>query len=120
MKVAITAQGGSMDSMVDPRFGRARFFVVCDTETDSFEVVDNQQNLQAMQGAGIQAAQNVVSTGAQVVMTGNCGPKAFMTLQAAGIKIVIGAEGKVSEMLEKFKKGECQYAQNPNVEGHWV
>jgi len=120
MKVAITAQDGSMDSMVDLRFGRARFFVVCDAETDSFEVVDNQQNLNAMQGAGIQAAQNVARAGAEVVITGNCGPKAFMTLKSAGIKIVINAEGKVSEVLERFKKGEYQYAIDANVEGHWV
>ena len=120
MKVAITAQVGSMDSMVDPRFGRARFFVVCDTETDGFEVVDNQQNLNAAQGAGIQAAQNVAKTGAEVVITGNCGPKAFATLQAAGIKVVIGAEGKVSEIFEKFKSGECQYVEDANAEGHWA
>ncbi len=120
MKVAISAQDGSMDSLVDPRFGRAKFFVVCDTETDGFEVVDNQQNLQAMQGAGIQAAQNVAKAGVEVVITGNCGPKAFMTLQSAGIKIIIGAEGKVSEVFAKFKRGECQYVEDANVEGHWM
>ncbi len=120
MKIAISAQGNSMDSMVDSRFGRARFFVVRDTETDGFEVVDNQQNLQAMQGAGIQAAQNVVNSGAEVVITGNCGPKAFTTLQSAGIKIVIRAEGKVSDVFAKFKRGECQYAEDANVEGHWM
>ncbi len=120
MKVAISAQVGSIDSMVDPRFGRARFFVVCDTEIDGFEVIDNYQNLQAMQGAGIQAAQNVARAGAEVVITGNCGPKAFRTLQSAGIKIVVGVEGKVSEVLEKFKRNECQYAQDSNVEGHWA
>ena len=120
MKVAITAQVGSMDSMVDPRFGRARFFVVCDTEADGFEVVDNQQNLNAAQGAGIQAAQNVARAGAEVVITGNCGPKAFSTLQAAGIKVVVGTEGKVSESFEKFRRGECQYVEDANVEGHWM
>ena len=60
MKVVVTAQGSNLDSPVDPRFGRARYFLLVDTDTGEFTTHDNVQNLNAAQGAGIQAAQTVV------------------------------------------------------------
>lgn len=119
MKIAITSTGRTLDAEVDGRFGRAKFFLIVDTETESTKVVDNEQNLSAAQGAGIQAAETVVNEGAEVLITGHCGPNAFRTLQAADVKIIIGAQGTVSQMLEKFKKGELEIAQGADVPGHW-
>jgi predicted Fe-Mo cluster-binding NifX family protein len=119
MKIAITATDKTPDAEVDPRFGRARFFAIFDTDSDSIEYVDNKINLEAQSGAGVQAASNVVGTGAAVVITGNCGPKAFKTLSEGNVKIAIGATGSISEVIEKFKKGEFKYAESANVEGHW-
>ena len=79
MKIAITSQGKELESPVDPRFGRAKFFIVADTEQEGFTVADNGQNLNAAQGAGIQAGRNVVDLGVQAVITGHVGPKAFAT-----------------------------------------
>ncbi len=120
MKVAITSQGTELSSQVDPRFGRAKYFIVVETDSGDFEAVDNAQNLNAPQGAGIQAAQNVSAKSAEVVVTGHVGPNAFRTLSAAGIKIVTGAEGTVAEALENFKAGQLQEAKDADVEGHWV
>ena len=120
MKIVITAQGTEMSDQVDPRFGRAKWFILFDTETSEHSALDNEQNLNAMQGAGIQAARNVQETGAEAVLTGNVGPKAFMTLQAAGLKIYTGAEGTVAEAIEKFKAGELTAAEDASVEGHWT
>jgi predicted Fe-Mo cluster-binding NifX family protein len=119
MKIVITAQGDSPDSEVDPRFGRARHFVVHDTETGAYSSVSNTQNLQAAQGAGIQAGRTVADTGAQVVLTGNCGPKAFRVLQESGIRVYVGVKGKVREAVEAFHRGELTEATSANVEGHW-
>ena len=120
MKVAITAQGTDLNSQVDPRFGRAKCFIVADTETGQFEARDNTQNLNAVQGAGIQAGKNVVDLGVQAVITGNVGPKAFDTLHAGGVKIYIGVVGTVAGALEKFKAGELQCVEKANVEGRWT
>lgn len=119
MKVAITAQGPNLDSPVDPRFGRARYFLLCDTETGQFTAHDNVQNLNAPQGAGIQAAQAVVEAGAEAVLTGNVGPKAFATLQAGNVVVHVGAAGTVRQALEAFRAGRVQPATKANVEGHW-
>ncbi|MBP7331369.1 MAG: NifB/NifX family molybdenum-iron cluster-binding protein [Firmicutes bacterium] len=120
MKVAITSMGQNMDSKVDPRFGRAKWFIVVDTVTNQHQVISNEQNLNAGQGAGIQAAENISRQGVKAVITGNCGPKAFKTLETAGIQIYCGADGTAAEALEKFKTGKIKQADNANVEGHWV
>lgn len=120
MKVLITSQGKDLSSPVDPRFGRAMCFLVVDTESGELKPVDNTQNLNAPQGAGIQAAENASRQGVDAVLTGHCGPKAFATLRAAGIKIYTGAEGTVAETLQMFKAGKLIEAGNADVEGHWM
>lgn len=120
MKIAVTAQGGDMKSPVDPRFGRARHFIVIDTETKEWTAFDNTQNLNAMQGAGIQASRNVADLGVKAVVTGNIGPKAFATLQSAGIDVFIGADGTVEQAFEKFETGALERAGGANVRGHWI
>lgn len=120
MKIAVTAQGTDLESQVDPRFGRAKYFAVIDTDSDDLEVVDNAQNLNAAQGAGIQAARNVAELGVEAVLTGHCGPNAFRTLTAAEIKVFTGALGTVKETIEKFKSGELAEATDADVKSHWA
>jgi len=120
VKVAVTSQGTDLDSQVDPRFGRAKSFLVVDTETHEFSVHDNAQNLNAVQGAGIQAGRTVVGLGVAAVITGHVGPKAFTTLQAGNVTVYPGVSGTVKEALEKFKAGQLQTADRADVEGHWA
>jgi predicted Fe-Mo cluster-binding NifX family protein len=119
MKIAITSTGQNLKAGLDGRFGRAKYFLIIDTETDEVRAVDNQQNLNAPQGAGIQAAKTVIDQGAEVLITGHCGPNAFKTLQTAGIKIIVGVEGEIRRVLESFNRGKLQYSTNPDVTGHW-
>jgi len=117
MKIAITAKNPDLDSEVDPRFGRCSYFLIVDTDTMNFENISNQSAM-ASGGAGIQAAQNVAKTGAKIVITGNMGPNAFQTLSAAGIQVFTGANGSIKEAIEKYKKGELNKAESPNVGSH--
>ncbi len=119
MKIIVTTSGETLESPVDPRFGRADRFILYDDETDAFEVVDNSTNRDLQQGAGIQAAGLVAELGAKCLITGHCGPKAFQTLEAAGIQIYVGAKGTVGEAIDRFKAGELESASGPNAEGHW-
>ncbi|WP_028319236.1 NifB/NifX family molybdenum-iron cluster-binding protein [Desulfobulbus elongatus] len=119
MKVAVTAKGALLDSEVDPRFGRAPYILIVDTDTMAVEAVDNSSNVNAFKGAGIQAAAMVSDKGAQVLMTGYCGPKAFATLAAGGVKVVSDVGGKVREAVAALKAGTVTYASAPNKEAHW-
>lgn len=120
MKIAVTAQEASLDAQVDPRFGRAKFFAVIDTESGESKFVDNSVNLNAAQGAGIQAGRNVAELEVECVITGHVGPKAFSVLQAAGIKIYTVSGNTVAEAVKSFKAGALKCADNANVEGHWA
>jgi predicted Fe-Mo cluster-binding NifX family protein len=119
MKIAVTARGVTLDDEVDPRFGRAPYILVVDTDSLEFEAVDNSENVNAFKGAGIQAATMISEKGAEVLLTGYCGPNAFKTVDAAGIKVVNDVSGTVREAVEKFKSGPVEYSTGANVEGHW-
>ena len=119
MKIAISAEGEALTSGIDQRFGRAKWFIVYDTESDQFESFKNTQAMNLPQGAGIQAARQVVDKNVEVVLTGHCGPKAFQTLSAAGVKVVVEVNGTVKEAVEKFKSGALKPTGAPDVEGHW-
>ena len=117
MKIIVTSDGESMDSSVDQRFGRARYFILYDTETEEWSAHDNKQNLEAAQGSGIQAGQKVVELGAKAVITGHCGPKAFATLTAGEIDVYQEATGTVKEAIDAFQKGNLNKAEKADVEG---
>jgi predicted Fe-Mo cluster-binding NifX family protein len=119
MKVAVTSKGVILDSEVDPRFGRAPYIIVVDTETMDFEAVDNSTNVNAFKGAGIQAATMVCEKGAEVLMTGYCGPKAFTTLQAGGVKVVDDVSGTIRDAVALIKSGKVTYSTAANKEAHW-
>ena len=73
-------------------FGRAKYFILAHTKTGQATAHDNSPNMQARQGAGIQSAETVAKLGAEVVITGSVGPKAYRALQAAGIKVALVEE----------------------------
>ncbi len=119
MKIAVTSRGILLSSEVDPRFGRAPYILIVDVDTLAFEVVDNSDNVNAFKGAGIQAATTVCDKGAEVLMTGYCGPKAFATLEAGGVKVVDDVTGTVRDAVAAFKAGNVVYATAANKEAHW-
>jgi predicted Fe-Mo cluster-binding NifX family protein len=107
MKIAINSRGQKLQSAVDQHFPRVSQFILYDMETDSCEIVSCEQRLNALQGAGTEAAEAISRHGGQVLITGCCGPEAMKTLAAAGIEIVLGAGGlTVSQALEKHKSGK--------------
>lgn len=119
VKIAFTTSGDSLDAPLDSRFGRAPKFLVYDLETETFEITDNRQNLNAAQGAGIQSAETVARLGAECLVTGHCGPKAFRVLSAAGIRVFTTSAATVASALDQFKSGKLAEAAAADVEGHW-
>jgi predicted Fe-Mo cluster-binding NifX family protein len=114
MRICVTSQGDGLESKMDPRFGRCQYFIIADTDTFEFEAVKNP-NIDAMGGAGIQSGQLIASKHVKAVLTGNVGPNAFQTLQAAGIEIITGMSGNVKEVIEKYKKGGLKPTQGPTA-----
>ncbi len=120
MKVALTTTGSDLSDPLEPRFGRAPKFLVYDLDSDTFMVVDNNKNLNAVQGAGIQSADTIARIGASALITGHCGPKAFRVLSAAGVKVYASSARTVEEAITLFRQGKLSESQSADVEGHWV
>ena len=120
MKIAFSSTGDTLESALDQRFGRSPKFIIYDTDAATFVVVDNTQNLNAAQGAGIQSAQNVVNAGATALVTGHTGPKAFKVLEAAKIATYLSDAPTVQAALDAWKKGTLKASAEADVEGHWV
>jgi len=119
MKIAISAEQPNAKSPVDSRFGRAKYFIIYDDENQTWEPLNNDQNLTSAQGAGIQSAANVVNAGCEVLISGHCGPKAFTTLSKAGVSVFTVKEGTVKEAVAAYKEGKLKKLVSADVEGYW-
>jgi predicted Fe-Mo cluster-binding NifX family protein len=117
VKVAVCSIGNELNSLLDPRFGRCANFVIVDSETDEVSVQPNPGAVMG-QGAGIQAAQALSSTGVTAVIAANYGPNAFQALSSAGIKAYTGASGTVKTATEQLKNGQLREVSAPTVAGH--
>lgn len=120
MKILMPVNGESLESPINRSFGRTKQFLLIDSETMEFEIIENKQNMTAAQGAGIQSAQTVIKAGAEVVVTTHLGPKAFRVLNEGGVKIFFSDSDTVKENLEQFKSNSLKQMDGANVEGHWV
>lgn len=114
MKVVISSTGNSMESEVDVRFGRCPYYIFVDLdgkEIKNQEIVENTSSKQAG-GAGITAAEFVAKKGAQAVLTGNIGPRAFDVFSQFKID-VYPVKGKISDAIKAFVNGELKKVDAP-------
>ena len=105
MKICITSEGQNLDAVVDPRFGRCKYFIIVDPVTLEFEAIANA-NLDASQGAGIKSAQLMEPQNVQTVLTGRVGPNATQTLESLNIKVISDISGTVKEVIENYNNGK--------------
>ena len=118
MKIAISSTGKDLEAEIDPRFGRCAYFLFVDTGSMNVEAFDNK-SIALSGGAGIQAAQFVSSKGANVVLTGNCGPNAVKTLNASGVQLFTGQSGPAKNALDAYLQGSLERASEANVPDHY-
>jgi predicted Fe-Mo cluster-binding NifX family protein len=118
MRVAISAIAPDLNADIDPRFGRCQYFVIVNPDTMEFETLNNC-GATVGGGAGIATAQALSGKNIEAVLTGNCGPNAYETLTAAGIKITTGVTGKVRDAVEDYKANKLQASSQPNVASHF-
>ncbi|MEA5097003.1 MAG: NifB/NifX family molybdenum-iron cluster-binding protein [Burkholderiaceae bacterium] len=118
MKIAFSTAGDTLESPFNSTFGRAPKFLIYDLERRNFEVIDNRQNLNAAQGAGVKSAQTIAKSGVQCLISGHCGPKAFRVLSAAGIKVYYCNAPTVVEALTQFDANALTAASSADVNGH--
>jgi predicted Fe-Mo cluster-binding NifX family protein len=115
MKIAFPVQQAEgLESTVYGHFGSAPRFVIVESETGSFETLNNNdmhhshgqcQPMKALAGDTVDAV--VIGAGA------------LMKLQADGIKVFRAVEGSVRENLEFIKAGNLpEFVMNMTCTGH--
>jgi predicted Fe-Mo cluster-binding NifX family protein len=119
MKVAICALSGDIGGGVDARFGRAAFFAVYDTDASSWQVLQNRAGTDSEQGAGIQAALLLAQHGVTALVTGHCGPKAYIALSTGGITVSLTDCTDVKAALAAYLCGSLRLLTAPDVQSHW-
>ena len=107
MKICISSQGEERGSNVDQRFGRCGYFAFYDTESGEYSFEANQFAA-GVGGVGVQTSQYMAEKEVQAILTGQVGPNAFKTLNAAGIDVYPSAEGTVEQAVQAFLNGEYE------------
>ncbi len=108
MKILFSSKGKTWEDTVDERFGRAMGFVLYDEVNDQLTWQSNDRNINAEHGAGVNASQMVINTGAEVLITGKIGPKAHDILKKTDIKIYIAGNVSLKQAYKDFKENRLQ------------
>jgi predicted Fe-Mo cluster-binding NifX family protein len=87
MILFISSSGETLESQVNPRFGRTPFFIKYDTKDKTWEAIKNAATTQRG-GAGVSAAQTLIDSGAVVAISGRFGPNAHQALSAGGVRMM--------------------------------
>jgi len=99
MKIAFAVNGENLKAEIAPHFGRAKNFLIYDTETKSFEVYSNPEIL------GKELPPDFLNRlGVDVVLAFSLGPMAFEKFKKFGIKTYKTKEGTISENIEFLEK----------------
>ncbi|MDE3148024.1 MAG: NifB/NifX family molybdenum-iron cluster-binding protein [Acidobacteriota bacterium] len=106
MKIAISSKGSAPESEVDPRFGRASYLLVFDTESGAWNAVDNAEAQGLAHAAGIRAAETVCRAGARIVISGDVGPTALAVLVAGDVHFYRCGATIARGAMEAFRRGE--------------
>ena len=106
MKIAIPSVGNDLNSLVNERFGRAEKFIIYDTSTKSYEVLENNENVSLQQGSGTQTAEMIIRKKVNVLLASNVGPKAMKALELSDIKVFTIPSGiTVEQSLNLYNDG---------------
>jgi predicted Fe-Mo cluster-binding NifX family protein len=118
MCIAVSSRGPTLDSEVDERFGRCPCFILVDTSSLKFQILDNSSQSEGG-GAGVASAQLIAGSGVEAVLTGNCGPNAFRVLTTGGTKVFTGVSGTVREAIERYRSGKYAATGGASVSEHF-
>ncbi len=108
MRIVFAAEDpGGLEAAVAQHFRKAPYFVVVDLDEDGEIVtVETKENpFINIHGPGI-VPSFIKDLGTDVLVSGGMGQKAAMFLQNEGIEVVVGANGRVVDVLSKLLKGE--------------
>jgi predicted Fe-Mo cluster-binding NifX family protein len=108
MLIAISSDGESLSDRMNERFGRCPWFLIVDIDRGEVRAVPNSHADEAT-GAGVGAAQEVISNKVEAIISGAVGPQAFSIFQQVDISVYLAPKGLTcAEAMQKFKDGKLE------------
>lgn len=107
MKIALPTENKDINSMLCASFGRAPYYLIYDTVTQSSVFVDNTAAASAG-GAGIKAAQLLIDSSINALIAPRCGQNAALVLQAAGIALYQSKDAPLAQNIALLQQGKLE------------
>ena len=117
MKIAVPCSEKDINGPIYQAFGRAPYFLIVDSESMGYEIIENAA-MNAGGGAGIQAAQIVADSGAEVLIAPRCGQNAANVLMPAGVKLMKAVSGTIAEVVDLYKQGKLETLEDIHAGHH--
>ena len=103
MKIAFATDGNNLQDKIALHFGKAKNFLIFDTEKETFEVFENPE----IKGKEL-PPDFLAKQGVKAVIAFSLGPKAFEKFKNYKIEVFKAIEGTILENIEKFKEGNLK------------
>lgn len=101
MRIVITSEGESLDSEVSEDFGHAPFFLVVDSDTLDYHVIENEF-ADSPEGAGVAVAKAITTLSPDAVLTGGIGMHGLDILRKSNIFVSYDEEGPIERCIADF------------------
>ena len=105
MKLVIPSDDNRLDAQVAGSFGRAPWFALFDSESNTLKFIQNSGEMN-QGGAGVKAAQTVVDSGAEALAVPRLGQNAAEVLLTADVKVYEAQKGSIEENVELLMDGK--------------
>lgn len=107
MKLIIPVENNEESTKINSSLGRAPYFYFINLETQDIEFIENDA-VNSSSGAGVRAAQNIINSGANILITPRCGEKAGNVLDSSDMKIYMSQGDDISKNIQLYKEGKLE------------
>ena len=110
MLILIGSNGNNLESTIAKRFGHANYYILFNSESQSFNVFENND-----EGHNHDILRRFLNKGVEVFIVGNIGPYAFEIINTKVSKVYLARQMLVREAIEKYSRGELLQLSEPTV-----
>jgi len=112
MKVAVASTEKGINGGIAGHFGNATHFVIAEIENNEIKSIKLLENPHAGEHVPGALPEFLKEAGADAVIVCGIGPMAIKYFNDYGIKLVMGVEGSVKDILEQYAAGKLEGEEN--------
>lgn len=110
MILIIGADGNNLQSNIAKRFGHAAYYLIYNSESKSFEAVENIDHDHSHS-----ALYDFLDKGTEAFIVGNVGPHAFEILKSGNAKIFLARKMTAEQAINALSNNELEKLDEPTV-----